>query len=209
MLDTFGQAANRTGGFASSYAIGAANQAQNYYMAQLADQIPALQQLAYEMYLNEGADNYNQLDAIRGMDNIMYNRFVDDLGQWNTDRNFNYGVLRDQIGDALQADDTRYDRWLDAIQLGLINPTAAGDNGSETLRTPVDETGRDGDVVPPSPTNDSGLADLERDLMRVEDSGNANTVPSRAAKLIQNYMEQGLITEATARRLLSQYGISA
>ena len=136
MLDTYGQAANRTGGFASSYAIGAANQAQNYFMAQLADQIPALQQLAYERYLNEGADNYNQLGAIQGMDSIMYDRFTDDLGQWNTDRNFNYGVLRDLIGDALQADDTRYDRWLDAIELGLINPTTGGTPTGAPVKEP-------------------------------------------------------------------------
>lgn len=130
MLDTYGTAANRTGGYASSYAISAANQANNYYMAQLADKIPELQQLAYEMYLNEGEDNYNQLGAIQGMDAIKYNRFEDDLSQWNTDRSFNYGAWRDQLNDAIYQDETDYDRWLDQIKLGLTGSTSSGSTSS-------------------------------------------------------------------------------
>lgn len=225
MLDTYGQAANRTGGYASSYAISAANQANNYYMAQLADQIPALQQLAYEMYLNEGEDNYNQLGAIQGMDSIKYNRFTDDLNQWNTDRNFNYNAWRDQLSDAIYQDETAYDRWLDQIQMGLLSPNGSTTSGSGSTsgstgsgsgsnnKTGSGKTGKGTDPLLDGYTEgddatDSGLSTLEWELMKIEDSGNASSVPKRAAALIEKYAEDGLIKEDTARRLLSQYGIN-
>lgn len=110
MQDTLGQVSARTGGLASSYAGSAAQQTYNNYMSALADKIPELQQLAYEMYLNEGEENYNQLSAIQGMDAIKYNRFADDLGQWNTDRDFNYNAWRDQLSDAIYQDETDYNR---------------------------------------------------------------------------------------------------
>ena len=52
MNDTLAAAAAGAGGM-SSYAMTAAQQANNYYMAQLGDKIPELQQLAYEMYMDD------------------------------------------------------------------------------------------------------------------------------------------------------------
>ncbi len=47
------QAAASSGGVPSSYALGAAQQAQNYYNAQLTDMIPTLEENAYQRYLND------------------------------------------------------------------------------------------------------------------------------------------------------------
>lgn len=52
---------------------------------------------------------------------------------------------------------------------------------------------------------DSGLNALNAKLRQVEDSG--GNVQSNAAYLIKQYATQGLITEATAQRLLAQYGL--
>ena len=56
--------------------------------------------------------------------------------------------------------------------------------------------------------NDSGLEQLQRQLLELQDRiKNPSVVPQRALELIQGYYERGSITEETARRLLSNYGI--
>lgn len=51
--NTLAQAAAKTGGIPSSYAITAAQQAGDNYAAKLADAIPTLEQNAYQRYLND------------------------------------------------------------------------------------------------------------------------------------------------------------
>ena len=54
-----------------------------------------------------------------------------------------------------------------------------------------------------------GLVLLQNELSKIQDTGNLNTVSRRAASIIQSYYERGSITEETAKRLLSQYGLYA
>lgn len=76
MQDTMGQYAAMTGGLPSTAAMTAASQANDYYMAQMADKIPELYQLAYGMYV----DDYNRLADRYGM---AYQQFNDDLAnEW-------------------------------------------------------------------------------------------------------------------------------
>lgn len=56
--------------------------------------------------------------------------------------------------------------------------------------------------------DDYGLSALNAKLALLEDGGSAKTLPTRAAQAIKQAFEGGQITEATARRLLAQYGIS-
>lgn len=90
MKDTMGQMAARTGGLASSYAGTAAQQQYNQYMNALNDKVPELQQIAYNMYMNEGNTMRNNLGMIQGLESTDYDRYMDSLGQWNTDRNLAY-----------------------------------------------------------------------------------------------------------------------
>lgn len=105
MQDTMGEAAARTGGLASSYAVSAANQANNYFMSQLGDRIPELQQIAYDAYMAGIEGKRNDLAMILGLENMDYGKFSDSLSQWNADRNFNYGAWRDQVSDQRYEDD--------------------------------------------------------------------------------------------------------
>lgn len=106
MQDTLGQVAARTGGMASSYAASAANQANNYYMAQLNDKIPELQQLAYSMYQDDADKDRLNLQMIQALESGDYAKYQDLLSQYNTDRSFDYNAWRDQIADS------RYDaQW--------------------------------------------------------------------------------------------------
>ena len=70
--DALGTTAASTGGIPSSYATAAATQAGDYYAAQMTDKVPELYQQAYNRYLNE-------------------------LSQWNADRNFGYGQYIDEL----------------------------------------------------------------------------------------------------------------
>lgn len=91
--DTLGDVAANTGGLASSYATQAAQQAQNVYGAKLADKIPELQQLAYEMYNQDMSNQFNLLNAYQTQDNTGYGRYRDDVGdyQWQANMdNENY-----------------------------------------------------------------------------------------------------------------------
>ena len=124
MQDTLGAVSARTGGLASSYATSAANQANNYYMSQLSDKIPELQQLAYSMYQDQGNQLMNMLDMVMSLENGDYAKFQDQLSQWNTDRSFNYGLYQDQIANdryekewAYQLQQDQYSNDLDMAAL--------------------------------------------------------------------------------------------
>jgi len=101
--DALAQAAAMTGGIPSSYAVGAANQAGNYYAAQLADRIPALEALAYQRW----ADGYDRAltdyRAAADADDRAYGRYLDALAQYNADRAFDYGAYGDEFDRARQA----------------------------------------------------------------------------------------------------------
>ncbi len=98
MQDTLGQVSARTGGLASSYAGAAAQQTYDGYMSALADKIPELRQLAYQMYQDEGATQRANLEMLQALESGDYNKYLTLLGQYNSDRSFDYGMFQDQVG---------------------------------------------------------------------------------------------------------------
>ena len=108
--NALGSAAAMTGGQLSSYAMTAAQQAQNDYNAQLSNAIPELQQLAYEMYLGEGSQMRQNLSTLMDLDATAYNRHqneqADTLNNWQ----LNYGVDRDLISDQRYLEQLMHDR---------------------------------------------------------------------------------------------------
>lgn len=117
MVDTLGEVAARTGGMASSYATSAANQANNYYMSALADKIPELRQMAYEAYLQGVQGQRDDLSMLLGLESMDYEKYLNSLGQWNTDRNFDYGIWRDQVNDQRYEQEMDYNKQLAAAQV--------------------------------------------------------------------------------------------
>jgi len=102
MQDTLAQISARTGGLASSYAGTAGQQAYDRYMAALADKLPELQQLAYEMYLSGEDRDRSNLSTLLSLENSDYSRYQDALSQRNADRSFAYGQYADAQSDALR-----------------------------------------------------------------------------------------------------------
>lgn len=120
--DTLAAASSQSGGIASSYALTAANQARNYYASQLSDKIPELYQKAYERYLKEYQQKQNDLSALNAVSQIDYDRYLNDLSQYNNDRNFayqqyqhDYSRLRNQLNDAQALDQLEYSKYRDEV----------------------------------------------------------------------------------------------
>lgn len=108
MQDTLGQVAARTGGIASSYATAAAQQTYNNYMAELANKVPELQQLAYSMYMDELNGQRSDLSMLMGLEQDAFNRFANE-------RDFAYGVSRDQAADSQWQQNFAYQQAMDAL----------------------------------------------------------------------------------------------
>lgn len=112
--DTMGQMAAMTGGMPSTAAAVAGQQAGDYYASQMADKIPELYELAYSMYRDEGDSMRLNMDLLTALEQGDYNKYLNALAQHNNDRNFAYGVYRDQWDRNYQLDrdgvnDSRYD----------------------------------------------------------------------------------------------------
>lgn len=117
MNDTLAATAANAGGM-NSYAITAAQQANDYYNAQLGDKIPELAQLAYSMYLDDIDLQVQDLGLLQNMDNTQYSRYRDTMSDWRDDRNFAYDMYRDQMGDYQWEKNFDYNAGRDQISDG-------------------------------------------------------------------------------------------
>jgi hypothetical protein len=100
MQDVLAQISARTGGLASSYGTIAGQQAYNNYMAQLADKVPELYQIAYGMYMDELNQKRQDLDTVLGIDDMYYGRYRDTVGDQQWQQQFDYNAFRDQVADS-------------------------------------------------------------------------------------------------------------
>lgn len=116
------QASAASGGRPSSYAVNAATQAGDYYATKLNDVIPTLYQQAYERYLDEYNMKLKDLNTVNQQEQLDYAKYLDRLGQFNTDRGFayqnyadDYDRLRSQLADVQGQDQIDYARYLDDV----------------------------------------------------------------------------------------------
>ena len=82
MEDTMGQAAALTGGYGSSYAQGAGQQAYNGYLQELAALVPELRQAALAEYQQEGKALQNQYSMLDAQEKADYDRWQEARGDW-------------------------------------------------------------------------------------------------------------------------------
>lgn len=114
MNDTLASAAANAGGM-NSYAITAAQQANDYYTGQIGDKIPELYQLAYQMYLQDIDNDVQNLGLLNDMDTTQYNRYRDTMSDWYNDRSFAYNQYRDDVSDSQWLKQFNYDSLRDNI----------------------------------------------------------------------------------------------
>lgn len=91
MRDTMGAATAATGGYGSTYAQAAGQQAYDNYLSQLNDKSLDIYDRVYQQYLNEGQEMYNRLNAVNNQDNIDYSRYRDSVNDYYNDLNYYAG----------------------------------------------------------------------------------------------------------------------
>lgn len=112
--NTLARAAAMTGGAPSTYAVQAATAAEGQMLNDLALQIPALQQQAYNRYADER--DYNQsarraeLSALMSMEGDNYGMYRDTVGDRRYEDETGYSRGRDALSDRRYDDETAYER---------------------------------------------------------------------------------------------------
>jgi len=115
MQDTMGKAAAMTGGYGNTYAQVAGQQQYGQYMQGLNDNIPALQDRAYQRYQDEGGKLLNQFNLAGQMEGLDYQKYQDALGNWQNQRGFDYGAMQDAQGQMNWKDQFDYGQQRDTV----------------------------------------------------------------------------------------------
>ena len=130
MMDTMGQASALTGGYASTYAQSAGNQAYNAYIQDAYNNLPQYYEMALEAYQMEGQEMYDQLSMLSDADAKEYGRMYDawssnfanaqqmyqnEYGQWQDTINNAYNVYNtsQNYADTMYAQE--YQKWADEV----------------------------------------------------------------------------------------------
>ena len=100
MQDTIGQASALTGGYGSTYATSAANQAYNAFIEDAYDNLPQYYQMAMEAYQMEGDEMYRQLGMYNDADATEYNRLLTAYDATYQHRNQMYNEEYQQFRDS-------------------------------------------------------------------------------------------------------------
>lgn len=88
MRDATGNAAGLTGGYGSTYAAAAGQQAYDNYLSQLNDRSMDIYDRLYNKYLNEGNELYNQLGILNNQDSLDYGKYRDEISDYQNERDY-------------------------------------------------------------------------------------------------------------------------
>ena len=204
------QASAASGGRPSSHAVNAATQAGDYYATKLNDVIPTLYQQAYERYLDEYNMKLKDLNTVNQQEQLDYAKYLDRLGQFNTDRGFayqnyadDYDRLRSQLADVQgqdQIDDARYldeasrqQTAQDSIRSQVDAILAAGGSPSANL---VSESGYSSEYV--KALEDAYRKQEAEKAAKKSGSGGGGTMSLTTAKAMA---KEGQFTDAVLNTL--------
>lgn len=216
--DALGQAAAASGGLPSSYAVTAASQAGDYYASQLTDKIPELYQLAYQKYMNDYNMKLSDLQAVQGAEQSDYDKYLNALGQYNTDRNFEYAQLLDEVNSQTSRREEELQRALTAAEFGdnsfLNRLGISTDNDPNALARQLelaklgaqygDYTGLNGLGITPNVASGGGGGGASRSsTMKLSDAEKVLASGFPTPEAIQAFLDAGYPMEY----LTAMYGI--
>lgn len=132
MQDTVGQVSALNGGYASSYAQTAGQQAYNNELGKLNDVIPELYQLAYNRYAREGDEMLKSIELANDAYKTRYDEYRDAMTDWRNDvareqsmyedqRDFDYRVYADDISRAQNQQQIDMDNYRTALSVAQGN----------------------------------------------------------------------------------------
>ena len=195
MQNVLGQIASRTGGLASSYATTAAQQQYNQFMSQLED-------VARQMYSSDRSDLLDKANMYRQLGQDDYDKYLDDLGQWNTDRNFQYGVYRDSVEDQRYADETAWEREKYGNTQSENQKSAAQDRIAAYLAAGGKIADLDQDLIAASGLTTSELSAQEKyytqqAAKKSTGSSSGSSKPRLTAAQTVEALEKGIVNDST------------
>ena len=208
MQNVLGQIASRTGGLASSYATTAAQQQYNQFMSQLED-------VARQMYSSDRSDLLDKANMYRQLGQDDYDKYLDDLGQWNTDRNFQYGVYRDSVEDQRYADETAWEREQYGNTQSENQKSAAQDRIAAYLAAGGKIADLDQDLIAASGLTTSELSAQEKyytqqaaQKAKSTSSGSSSSSgkPKLTAAQVLKALEDGIVNDTTKAAYEYYYG---
>lgn len=194
MKDTMGQAAALTGGYGSSYAQTAGQQAYGRYLSELAALVPELREAALAEYRQEGQALTDRYGLLRAQEQEAYDRWQDGTASWRKElaqAQSDYESAAAQDEKAYQtllnyyADKAEQERKLSASGAALAETEDDTQSGRESLSSTAAES-------------------LQRAMANYIKKGDANA----AKALMQKY--EGRMTPMQRKRfetLLSGYGV--
>ena len=139
MEDTMGRAAGLTGGYGSTYAESAAQQAYGRYLEELAGQIPALEQSARANYEAEGKAAVQRYELLQGQDTAAYSRWKDVYNAWRDSAN----AALQQANTADNRDLTLYRELLDYYaDKAAAEQKASTEAGTNTAKAAAAASGK-------------------------------------------------------------------
>ena len=100
MQDTIGQASALTGGYGSTYATTAGNQAYNSFIEDAYNNLPEYYQMALEAYQTEGEEMYRPFGVVSELDDKEYNRNITAYDATYQHRNQIYNEAYTQFRDS-------------------------------------------------------------------------------------------------------------
>ena len=195
MQNVLGQIASRTGGLASSYAATAAQQEYNQFMSQLED-------VARQMYSSDRSDLLDKANMYRQLGQDDYDKYLDDLGQWNTDRNFQYGAYRDSVEDQRYADETAWEREKYGNTQSENQKSAAQDRIAAYLAAGGKIADLDQDLIAASGLTTSELSAQEKyytqqAAKKSTGSSSGSSKPRLTAAQTVEALEKGIVNDST------------
>lgn len=235
MMDTMGQAAGLTGGYANTYAQNAGQQAYQAYLQQLNDVVPELYGMARDQYNQEGQELYNQFSMVQSLDETEYGRYRDtvsdyytDLGYatdwYNNERNFDFDQFTNAqdyaMGIAGLESDNRayaYDTAMQMIQSGvtpsadLLNAAGISAADAQSLvgyyqsRSTGRGSGGGGGGDTGEDAAASGNYSTAEKYMR--DTLNSGGSVENAQNMVDRWVNSGFITESDADKLVNQFNL--
>lgn len=191
MLDTMGQAQAMTGGYGNSYAQSVGQQAYQGYLQQLNDVIPELYKLALDKYNNEGQDLYNQFALLGDRESMDYDRYRDQVGDWQTERDYltnRYDTERDyDYGKYADERDFAYGQFSD--DKAYAYQQERDQIADQQWQAEFDEAKRQYDQNYAASQNKSSGGSSNRSSSSSDTTGNDNNgYSSSDIKKLQNYL---------------------
>ena len=205
-----GQAAALTGGYGSSYASTAGNQAYQEYLQGINDNIPEYYQMALDKYNQDTNELYNQYAATGDLYDTEYGQYRDSMSDWYSDLSNAYNRYASEqaldYDSYTNAQNLAYQTYLDAQNLAYQKERDA--IADAQWKSEYDLAMQDyanssaKSSAKASAQTYSGLTDENFQLLERLASGGENKTIER---WLNNWVVSGKISEETAQMLMDQY----